>query len=74
MAAVSKKPFQRLPTKVKPVNYELVLKPDLQAFKFEGNVKITVEVKEAVKEVKLNAADLEFKEVSFQEEGKGNLA
>jgi len=39
-----KKPFERLPKVVKPKHYDLFLKPDLQAFTFTGNTKISVQV------------------------------
>ncbi len=39
-----KKPFERLPKKVVPVNYELRLQPDLKNFTFDGNEDITVKV------------------------------
>ena len=34
-----------LPTAVKPVHYQLLLQPDLEAFTFSGTVSIVVEVK-----------------------------
>ena len=40
-----KKPFERLPVDVVPVNYKLELKPDLAAFTFQGQLEITVQVK-----------------------------
>jgi puromycin-sensitive aminopeptidase len=40
-----KKPFERLPKVVKPKHYDLFLQPDLQAFTFNGNTKISLEVK-----------------------------
>ena len=40
----SKKPFERLPTNVVPVNYALQLTPDLQQFTFSGTVTIDVQV------------------------------
>ena len=40
----SDKPFERLPVDVLPRNYRLQLKPDLNAFTFQGSLDITVEV------------------------------
>ena len=40
----AKKPFERLPTNVIPVNYALQLTPDLQQFTFTGTVTIDVQV------------------------------
>lgn len=39
-----KKPFERLPTDVVPVNYKLELRPDLKAFTFLGKLEITAKV------------------------------
>jgi hypothetical protein len=39
-----KKPFERLPTDVVPVNYKVELRPDLKAFTFQGKLEITVKV------------------------------
>lgn len=41
---VEKKPFQRLPTTVKPKHYTLTLTPDLKALTFKGEVTIHIEV------------------------------
>ena len=40
----AKKPFERLPTNVVPVNYALHITPDLQQFTFRGTVNIDVQV------------------------------
>ena len=40
----AKKPFERLPANVIPVNYALQLTPDLQQFTFTGTVTIDVQV------------------------------
>ena len=40
----TKKPFERLPTNVVPVNYALHVTPDLQLFTFSGTVNIDVQV------------------------------
>ncbi len=48
----------RLPRTVLPSRYELRLSPDLETFKFGGEVKIHVEVKEAVSELLLNSLEL----------------
>lgn len=39
-----KKPFQRLPTDVVPVNYDIRLEPNLKTFVFRGSEKIDVQV------------------------------
>lgn len=43
-----KKPFQRLPVDVIPINYKVELKPDLQAFTFQGKLEITVQVNKLI--------------------------
>lgn len=39
-----RKPFERLPSTVKPKHYKLVLTPDLKTFTFQGDVSIQIEV------------------------------
>ena len=36
--------FQRLPNDVIPINYKLELRPDLEAFSFQGKLDITAKV------------------------------
>lgn len=40
-----RKPFERLPTTVKPKHYKLVLTPDLKTFIFKGEVSVQIEVR-----------------------------
>lgn len=42
--AEDKKIFKRLPKTVKPVMYDLYLKPDLQKFTFEGKETVSINV------------------------------
>lgn len=44
-AMPEKRPFERLPAEVRPVNYGLCLKPDLIDFTFEGKLEAAVEVR-----------------------------
>lgn len=53
-----KKPFQRLPTSVVPLVYDLTLKPDLSKFTFEGKEKIDIEVKEETQTITLNVNEI----------------
>ena len=39
-----KKEFKRLRKSVKPINYKVTLKPDLDAFTFSGSEEIDIEV------------------------------
>jgi puromycin-sensitive aminopeptidase len=50
----------RLPYSVAPRRYRLRLAPDLEAFRFDGEVAIELEVVEATSTITLNAADLEL--------------
>lgn len=40
-----KRPFERLPTDVVPVNYKVELRPDLAKFTFQGKLDITAKVR-----------------------------
>jgi len=44
----------RLPKNVRPLSYDVYLKPDFKTFTFEGDVKITVEVLEDTSEIILH--------------------
>jgi len=50
----------RLPTTVTPERYELRLSPDLTHWTFAGEEKIAIQVHEPVREIMLNAAELEI--------------
>lgn len=65
----TKRPFNRLPTKVTPTNYKLFLNTDLRDCKYTGIVTIDVDVHEATKEVVLNSVDTDIKSVTFKQEG-----
>jgi puromycin-sensitive aminopeptidase len=56
----------RLPTTVVPSRYDLRLEPDLVAATFAGRAEIQVDVRAAVTEIVLNAADLAITEASLQ--------
>lgn len=60
-----KKAFEHLPGSVVPGNYSLRLHPDLQKFTFSGKQTIDVQVKESVKVVKMNSAEIEVSCASF---------
>ena len=74
----AEKPY-RLPTTVTPERYELKLTPDLTTWTFTGDEKISIHVHEPVREIILNAAELELHAVSLQtadgkvREGRVNL-
>ncbi len=56
----------RLPRTVFPTRYEIRLEPDLRAFTFGGDEKVTVTVREPVSEILLNAAELHIHEAFIQ--------
>ena len=50
--------FERLSSKIKPILYDVHLQPDLEKFKFGGNVKIKIKVEEQVEYIIINAKEL----------------
>jgi puromycin-sensitive aminopeptidase len=62
------KPY-RLPTTVIPERYEIKLTPDLSTATFAGEEKVFVQVFEPVRQVVVNAAELEFQAVSIKGPG-----
>ena len=54
----SARPY-RLPASVNPQRYELKLIPDLVHWTFAGEEKVALQVHEPVREIVLNAAELE---------------
>jgi len=55
-----------LPANVRPTHYNLVLEPDLQAFKYTGSVTIDLDVLEDTTSIALNTIDIEVKEVEVR--------
>ena len=49
-----------------PTNYELMLKPDLNTFTFQGEVNITVDISKPVDSITLNSAELDIKEIAIK--------
>ncbi|KAI9491733.1 aminopeptidase [Zychaea mexicana] len=56
---------QVLPTNVKPLHYDLTLKPDLGTFVFYGQVKVDLEVKEDTTTIVLNTHDIKIHSAVF---------
>ncbi|MBI3626090.1 MAG: M1 family metallopeptidase [Candidatus Rokubacteria bacterium] len=65
MAPPSANPF-RLPKTVVPERYEIRLEPDLGRFTFAGEETVFITIREPVREIVLNAAELEIHQVSIQ--------
>ena len=63
---MSKLKSHRLPTTVRPERYSLTLAPDLSNWTFTGEETISVNVQEPVREIVLNAAELELHAVSLR--------
>ena len=63
----------RLPRHARPHRYELELRPDLPAARFEGRVEIEVEVLEPSDRLVLNAADLEIQSTRLDPPGGAPL-
>lgn len=59
----AEKPY-RLPTNVTPERYELKLTPDLTTWTFTGDERISIHVHKPVREIILNAAEMELHAVS----------
>ncbi|HLK86785.1 MAG TPA: M1 family metallopeptidase [Candidatus Binataceae bacterium] len=59
----------RLPKNVVPERYDISLTPDLKAFTFAGEERVTVRVAAATSEVLLNALELEIDRVSAERAG-----
>lgn len=68
-----KEPFQRLPKNVRPVNYDITLKPNLKAFTFEGSENVAVEVVSATATITVNCVDIEVSKATFQPEGGSDV-
>jgi puromycin-sensitive aminopeptidase len=55
----------RLPTTVTPERYELTLTPDLSNWTFAGEEKVSIQIHEPVREIALNAVELEIHAASL---------
>ncbi|XP_030076716.1 puromycin-sensitive aminopeptidase isoform X1 [Microcaecilia unicolor] len=64
-----KRPFERLPKDVSPLNYGLCLKPDLIDFTFEGKLEAAVQVKHSTNQIVMNCADIDIITASYAPEG-----
>ncbi|KAH3672366.1 hypothetical protein WICMUC_004277 [Wickerhamomyces mucosus] len=52
-----------LPKNVKPLRYDLTLEPNFETFKFEGEVKIDLEVKEDSNQITVNSLEIDIHSV-----------
>ncbi len=67
----SKQITTQLPRDVRPSHYDVQLKPDANALRFEGKVSIFIEVLQATNSITLNAADLLFNTVNLSKDLNG---
>ena len=68
-AALSFTAAQRLPETAIPENYKLTFTPDLEKASFEGDETIAIRVLKPTSEITLNAADIDFHDVSITSGG-----
>ncbi len=74
LASISSAWAQRLPETVLPTHYALTLTPDLKAATFTGSETIDVTVKEPVRSITLNAAEITFQTVQISADGSRQTA
>jgi len=65
---------QRLPGNARPDNYKLIFAPDLQRARFEGEETIAIHVLKPTSAITLNAADIDFHEVTITSGGSTQKA
>ena len=65
---------QRLPEGARPENYKLMFTPDLENAKFEGDETISLKLSKQTSEITLNAADIDFHEVTISSAGASQKA
>jgi puromycin-sensitive aminopeptidase len=72
MPKIAKKKV-RLPTHIRPSRYNITIKPDLEAFTFEGEEDIHIAVGKRSKSITLHSAELEILSVEYRT-GKISIA
>jgi len=65
---------QRLPEVARPDNYKLSFNPDLENAKFEGDETISLRVLKPTNDITLNAADIDFHDVTITSGGTSQKA
>ena len=64
----TKKPFQRLPSDVIPIHYDIYLRPNLVDLVFKGSLKVELDVKKATDTLICNAAEMTVDEIKINDE------
>lgn len=65
--------FERLPTTVVPLVYEIVIKPDLVNFTFTGSESVSIHIAKSVDQIILNADDLIIETAAYAAKNSGKL-
>ena len=74
LTALSLAVAQRLPEVAVPENYKLTFTPNLDKATFEGDETISIRVLKPTSEITLNAADIDFHEVTITSGGSTQKA
>jgi aminopeptidase N len=74
LLALSLANAQRLPEIARPENYKLTFTPDLDKATFEGEETIAIQVLKPTSDITLNAADIDFHQVSITSGGNTQQA
>src|ERR1700678_1679386 len=74
LATFSTAVAQRLPEGAVPENYKLTFTPDLENARFEGDEAISIRELKPTSEITLNAADIDFDEVTVTNGGSTQKA
>ncbi len=64
-ANAARKAFQRLPATVKPIHYNIRLKPDLKDFTFKGWINMHLQVLKETKTLVMNASELKVANIKL---------
>lgn len=61
----SEKKKVRLPSHIRPIRYKITIKPDLDAFVFEGKEDISISIGKSTRSITLHSAELEILSVEY---------
>lgn len=64
-ASKAEKPFERLPTNVVPIHYDITIRPDLVKCTFSGEEAVDIQVKQETDRLVLNALQLDVTIANF---------
>src|ERR1051326_4469578 len=72
--ALSMATAQRLPETARPENYKLTFTPNLDKANFEGDETLALRVLKPTSEIRLNAVDIDFHDVTISSGGAAQKA